>query len=105
MAFNDDNVGTLQSSLTWSPDTDGTYVVEVARYSRGPLLSDGNLGYSQPSACDGSETTTAGATPITTHSTTAGATEAQGSFVLENQQVARDRDALSGVAGVTSSAE
>ena len=29
----------------------------------------------------------------------------QGSFVLENQQVDRDRDALAGVAGVTSSAE
>ena len=53
MAFNDDIDGmTLQSSLTWSPDADGTYVVEVAAYSRGPLLSDGNLLYSQPSACE-----------------------------------------------------
>ena len=103
--LNDDNGGTYQSSVTWSPDADGTYVVEVGAWVRDPLLSDGNLLYSQPSACDESETTTAGATPITTHSTTAGATEAQGSFVLENQQVARDRDALSGVAGVTSSAE
>ena len=56
------NGGTIQSSLTWSPHTNGTYVVEVARYFRDPLLSDGNLLYSQPSACDDTETTTAGAT-------------------------------------------
>ena len=56
MALNDDILGTFQSSLTWSPDTDGTYVVEVAAYSRDPLLSDGNLLYSQPSICSESAT-------------------------------------------------
>ena len=55
---NDDNGGTFQSLLTWSPDADGTYVVEVARYSRDPIQFDGNLLYSQPSACDDFETTT-----------------------------------------------
>ena len=61
MALNDDNryPGTRQSSLTWSPDADGTYVVQVAAYYRNPLLSDGNLLYSQPSACDEVETPTA----------------------------------------------
>ena len=73
MAENDD-ADSLQSLLTWSPDADGTYVVEVARFSREPLGSDGSLMYSQPSACGGTTASSTVVAESTTLDTTASST-------------------------------